>query len=634
MPTKSKYPTLEKINSPEELRTLHESQLETVAAELRNCLIDSVSGAGGHFAAGLGTVELTVALHYVFNTPHDRLVWDVGHQGYPHKILTGRRDRIGTIKQKDGLAPFLKRSESPHDVFGAGHSSTSISAALGMAVAASRSGSGRIAVPIIGDGGMTAGLAYEALDHAGEMEDIDMLVVLNANNMSISRNVGALCHYLTRLLASRFYSTVREGGRRVLNRIPPMWDLAKRTERHVKGMMVPGSFFEELGFEYFGPIDGHDVITLVKTLRNLKERKGPRLLHVVTAKGKGYPQAEADPIKYHGVSPFNPQTGIVPSKSKTPISPTYSQVFGDWLCDMAAQDDKLMGITPAMCEGSGLVRFASQYPDRYFDVGIAEQHSVTFAAGLACEGYHPVVAIYSTFLQRAYDQVIHDVVIQQLPVLFAIDRAGLVGSDGPTHAGSYDFTYLRCLPDTVVMAPADENECRQMLYTGHLLDQPTAVRYPRGKGPGVAIDQAFSAVPIGKAEKRREGRGGIALLAFGAMVTPAMEAAEQLDATVVNMRFVKPLDHEIILEAAATHDLTVTIEENVLAGGAGSAVNEYLAAQEVLVPVLNIGLPDRHIDHGSREEMLSMAGLDADSIVATIRTRWDQSMSRDAKAVG
>lgn len=632
MPTESKYPTLETVNSPEDLRALHESQLETVATELRSCLIDSVSGCGGHFAAGLGTVELTVALHYVFNTPHDRLVWDVGHQGYPHKILTGRRDRIGTIKQKDGLAPFLKRSESPYDVFGAGHSSTSISAALGMAVAASRSGSGRTAVPIIGDGGMTAGLAYEALDHAGGMEDIDMLVVLNANNMSISRNVGALCHYLTRLLASRFYSTVREGGRRVLNRIPPMWDLAKRTERHVKGMMVPGALFEELGFEYFGPIDGHDVMTLVKTLRNLKERKGPRLLHVVTAKGKGYPQAEADPIKYHGVSPFNPQTGIVPSKSKVPPSPTYSQVFGDWLCDMAAQDEKLMGITPAMCEGSGLVRFASQYPDRYFDVGIAEQHSVTFAAGLACEGYHPVVAIYSTFLQRAYDQVIHDVVIQQLPVLFAIDRAGLVGSDGPTHAGSYDYTYLRCLPDTVVMAPADENECRQMLYTGHLLDQPAAVRYPRGKGPGVAIDKVFSAVPIGKAEKRREGRG-IALLAFGAMVAPAMEAAEQFDATVVNMRFVKPLDHEIILEVAATHDLIVTIEENVLAGGAGSAVNEFLAAQEVLVPILNIGLPDRHIDHGSREEMLTMAGLDTDSIVAAIRHRSDRLMSRAAKVV-
>ncbi|MDH3691020.1 MAG: 1-deoxy-D-xylulose-5-phosphate synthase, partial [Gammaproteobacteria bacterium] len=568
MVEKNKYPTLEKIDSPEDLRKLPESQLEVVTGELRGYLIDSVSGCGGHFAAGLGTVELTVALHYVFDTPHDRVVWDVGHQCYPHKILTGRRDRIGTIKQKDGLAPFLKRSESPYDAFGAGHSSTSISAAVGMAVAALRSGSDRVAIPVIGDGGMTAGLAYEALDHAGSMEDIDLLVVLNANNMSISPNVGALCRYLTRVLSSRFYYTVREGGKKVLNRIPPMWDLAKRTERHVKGMIVPGALFEELGFEYFGPIDGHDVATLVKTLKNLKQRKGPRLLHVVTAKGKGYPQAEEDPVKYHGVSPFDPQIGIVPSTPKGHDSPTYSQVFGEWLCDMAAKDDKLMAITPAMREGSGMVKFSTEYPERYFDVGIAEQHSVTFAAGLACEGYRPVVAIYSTFLQRAYDQVIHDVVIQKLPVVFAIDRAGLVGSDGPTHAGSYDYTYLRCLPDTVVMAPADENECRQMLYTAYQLDRPAAVRYPRGKGPGVPIETEFSTLPIGKAQKRRDGKA-IALLAFGAMLTPALEVAKKFDATVVNMRFVKPLDKEIVLEMASNHDLLVTIEENVVAGGAG-----------------------------------------------------------------
>ncbi|HVS26303.1 MAG TPA: 1-deoxy-D-xylulose-5-phosphate synthase [Burkholderiales bacterium] len=630
----AKYPLLAAIHSPEDLRALPEDQLVPFSEELRNYLIDTVSGCGGHFAAGLGTIELTIALHYVFNTPEDRLVWDVGHQCYPHKILTGRRDRIGTIRQKNGLTPFLKREESPYDSFGAGHSSTSISAALGMAIAAAKQGGDRKAVAIIGDGGMTAGLAYEALDHAGGMKDIDLLVILNDNDMSISPNVGALSSYLARLLSGKVYSTVHESGKKVLKKFPTMWDLALRTEKHMKGMVTPGpgTFFEELGFNYIGPISGHDIPTLVKILKNLRDLKGPRLLHVVTRKGKGYAPAEADPVKYHGVTKFDPTVGIVPSKLK-PGSPTYTQVFGDWLCDMAALDERLIGITPAMREGSGLVKFSEVYPDRYFDVGIAEQHSVTVAAGMACDGLKPVVAIYSTFLQRAFDQVIHDVVIQNLPVLFAVDRAGLVGPDGPTHNGSYDFSYLRCLPNMVVMAPADENECRQMLYTGFRHNGPAAVRYPRGNGPGVAVQKEMTLLPVGRAELRRQGKK-IALLAFGTMVAPALEIAGKFDSTVVNMRFVKPLDEEMILKLADTHDSLVTIEENVIPGGAGSGVNECLAAHGVQIPVLNIGLPDRFIEHGSREEMLADAGLDKDGIARKVEKFYGSRVSPDKAAVG
>ncbi len=615
-----RYPLLETIDSPHDLRRLPRSRLKPLADELRAYLIESVSCCGGHFAAGLGTVELTIALHYVFNTPEDRLVWDVGHQCYPHKILTGRRDQIGTIRQRGGLSGFLKRSESEYDTFGAGHSSTSISAALGMAVAAARAGSDRRIVAVIGDGGMTAGLAYEALNHAGGL-DPDLLVVLNDNDMSISPNVGALSKYLARILSGKLYATVRKGGKKVLENIPPMWELAQRAERHVKGMVVPGTFFEELGFNYIGPIDGHDLDTLVKILTNLRGLKGPRLLHVVTRKGKGYGPAEADPVKYHGVTPFDPKVGIAPSGSKS--APTYTEVFGDWLCDMAALDGRLVGITPAMREGSGLVKFSERFPDRYFDVGIAEQHSVTFAAGLACEGLKPVVAIYSTFLQRAYDQVIHDVVLQNLPVLLAIDRAGVVGPDGATHAGSYDLTYLRCLPNTVVMAPADENECRQMLYTGFMINQPAAVRYPRGRGSGVPVESKMTALPIGKAQIRRQGRR-IALLAFGTMVSPAGEVGNRLDATVVNMRFVKPIDEEMVLRMAAMHDLLVTIEENVVAGGAGNAVNECLNEHGIDMHVLNLGLPDRFIEHGTREEMLRDAALDRESVFRTVQQYYER----------
>lgn len=629
MDSNKNYPLLQTINVPEDLRRLPESKLAQLAKELRDYLIECISQCGGHFGAGLGTVELTIALHHVFNTPEDRLVWDVGHQAYPHKILTGRRDQMGTIRKKDGLAPFLRRSESPYDAFGAGHSSTSISAALGMAVAAEREGSDRKIVAIIGDGGMTAGLAYEALDHGGDLK-ADLLVILNHNDMSISPNVAALSNYLARVLSGKFYRTMREGGEKALRHIPQMWKLAHRTSLHVKGMVIPGTFFEELGFDYFGPIDGHDLPTLIKTLKNLRALKGPRLLHVVTRKGKGYARAEADPVKYHGVTPFDPKVGIVASKSKG--SPTYTQVFGEWLCDMAERDERLIGITPAMREGSGLVNFEKRCPERYFDVGIAEQHSVTFAAGLAADGLKPVVAIYSTFLQRAYDQLIHDVVVQNLPVLFAIDRAGVVGPDGATHNGSYDLTYLRCLPNTVVMAPADENECRQMLYTGFLLDQPAAVRYPRGKGPGVEVQKEMKALPIGKAELRREG-SGIALLAFGAMVAPAMEVAEALNATVINMRFVKPLDIDMVLRLAATHDFLVTIEDNVVAGGAGSAVNDCLATQPERVPALNLGLPDSLIETGSREEMLAEASLDRAGILQSIEKHYRPRAAPKAIAV-
>ncbi len=626
MAEKKHYPILETIASPQDLRKLPISELEPLAREVRDFMIETVAQCGGHFGAGLGTVELTVALHYVFNTPEDRLVWDVGHQAYPHKILTGRRERMHTIRQKDGLAPFLRRSESEYDAFGAGHSSTSISAALGMAVAAAREGSDRKAVAIIGDGGMTAGLAYEALDHAGDLKT-DLLVVLNHNDMSISPNVAAMSNYLARLLSGRFYRTLRHGGEKVLSHIPPMWKLAHRASLHMKGMVVPGTFFEELGFDYFGPIDGHDLPTLVQTLKNLRELEGPRLLHVVTRKGKGYALAEADPVKYHGVTPFDPRVGMAPSAKKG--GPTFTEVFGTWLCDMAETDDRLVGITPAMCEGSGLVEFAKRYPDRYFDVGIAEQHSVAFAAGLAADGLKPVVAIYSTFLQRAYDQVIHDVVVQDLPVLLAIDRAGVVGPDGATHNGSYDLSYLRCLPNMVVMAPADENECRQMLYTGFQLNQPAAVRYPRGRGPGVQLQQEMTALPIGKAELRRRGQQ-VALLAFGVMLAPALDVAEELDATVVNMRFVKPLDEGLIMELADTHAALVTIEDNVLPGGAGSAVVECLGNHGREVQILNLGLPDALIETGSREEMLAEAGLDYAGILQAIKQRFGALLAHKA----
>ncbi len=609
------FPLLETIDTPADLRRLAESQLPVLCNELREFLIDTISRTGGHFAAGLGTIELTTALHYVLNTPDDRLVWDVGHQAYPHKILTGRRKQLDTIRKFGGLAPFPKREESPYDAFGVGHSSTSISAALGMAIAARLAGLERRAVAVIGDGGMTAGLAFEALNQAGDLR-ADLLVVLNDNEMSISPNVGALSTRLTKMLSGSMVASMREGGKRALKLMPPpMWELARRAEEHVKGMIVPGTLFEELGFNYFGPVDGHDVLGLVQTLRNLRDQRGPRLLHILTRKGKGYKQAEAEPVAYHGVSSFDPQHGLPPKKADN--RPTYTQVFGRWLCEMAERDQRLVGITPAMREGSGLVQFAQRFPERYFDVGIAEQHSVALAAGLACDGIKPVVAIYSTFLQRGYDQLIHDVALQNLPVLFAIDRAGLVGPDGPTHAGSFDLTYLRCIPNMVVMVPADENETRRMLCTGFALDQPAAVRYPRGKGPGAAVDDDLEPLPLGKAEIRRYGQG-TALLAFGSMVSVAEEIAAELDATVVNMRFVKPLDELTVLEVAASHERLVTLEENVVAGGAGSAVNECLAARGVQTRIRNIGLPDRFIDQGNREELLAVAGLDARSVLKAL----------------
>jgi len=608
-------PLLNAIGDPADLRALSAEQLPALASEVREYLLHTVSQSGGHLAAGLGTVELTIALHYVFNTPDDKLVWDVGHQAYPHKILTGRRERMPTIRKQDGLSAFPCRTESPYDTFGVGHSSTSISAALGMAIAAGLQGRDAHAVAIIGDGGLTGGMAFEALNHAGAL-DANLLVILNDNEMSISPNVGAMNNYLAKLLSGRFYSTIREGSKQLLkNRMPTVWELARRAEEHVKGMVAPGTLFEELGFNYIGPIDGHDLDTLVTTLRNLRNTNGPRFLHIVTKKGKGYLPAEKDPVAYHGVGTFDPSKDHLP-KAK-PSSPTYTEVFGQWLCDMAEKDPLLLGVTPAMREGSGLVEFEKRFPDRYFDVGIAEQHAVTLAAGQACEGFKPVVAIYSTFLQRGYDQLVHDVVLQELPVLFAIDRAGLVGPDGPTHAGSFDITYLRCLPGIVLMAPADENECRQMLYTGFQHNGPAAVRYPRGKGPGTAVESTMSLLPIGKAEVRRKGKG-IAILAFGSMVTPALEAGETLDATVVNMRFIKPLDEACILEMAASHDLIVTVEENTVSGGAGSGVNEVLNAHGVKTAILTIGLPDRFIEQGTREEVLTDAGLDTAGILASI----------------
>ncbi len=606
----SAYPLLARINSPEELRALPESDLKQVADELRAFLIDTVSNVGGHFAAGLGVVELTVALHYVFNTPHDRLVWDVGHQAYPHKVLTGRRDRLHTIRTWKGLAPFPKRSESEYDTFGVGHSSTSISAALGMALAAKQQGEDRHVVALVGDGAMTAGLAFEALNHAGSL-DADLLVVLNDNDMSISGNVGAMSNYFAKVLSGRVYAHLREGGKKALSIMPPVRELARRSEEFMKGMVAPGTLFEELGFNYIGPINGHDIHTLVTTLRNMRALKGPLFLHVVTRKGKGYEPAEKDPIKWHGPSAFNAATGEFPKKAIT--TPNYSDVFGEWICDMAEQEPRLVAITPAMREGSGLVEFAKRFPERYFDEGIAEQHAVTLAAGLACSGLKPVVAIYSTFLQRAYDQLVHDVALQNLPVLFAIDRAGLVGPDGPTHAGSFDFSYMRCLPNMVIMAPADEDECRQMLYTGIQLEQPASVRYPRGRGPGVRINKQMRALPIGEAEIRRKG-SGVAILAFGTMVEASQTTADALNLTLVNMRFIKPLDEEMILKLSASHDSLVTVEDNAIAGGAGSAVNELLQSHDVQIPVLNLGLPDRFIEQGSREQCLREAGLDADGI--------------------
>ena len=613
----SHYPLLDNIESPADLRALPESSLEQLAGEVRAFLLDSVSQSGGHFAAGLGSVELTIALHYLYQTPEDRIVWDVGHQAYPHKILTGRKDRLHTIRKSRGLAPFPKRAESRYDTYGVGHSSTSISAALGMAVAAELTGSMRRVVAVIGDGAMTAGLAFEAMNHAGAL-DTDLLVILNDNDMSISPNVGALSNRFAQILSGKLYTTVRAGSKKVLSQMPPMWELARRAEEHVKGLIVPGTLFEEFGFNYIGPIDGHDLPTLLTTLRNIKNLGGPQLLHVITKKGKGYAPAEADPVKYHGVTPFDPKVGIVPSNK--PKAPTYSKIFGDWICDMAAQDARLVAITPAMREGSGLVQFEKEYPDRYFDVAIAEQHSVNVAAGMACDGLKPVVAIYSTFLQRGFDQVVHDVVNQDLPVLFALDRAGLVGADGPTHNGSYDVAFLRCLPNMTVMAPSDENECRQMLYTGFTLDGPAAVRYPRGGGPGVEIVAEMEALPLGQAEIRRTGTR-VAILAFGTMVAPALEVAERIDATVVNMRFIKPLDVETVLDMAGSHELLITVEESAIAGGAGSAVNESLADAGVQVATGNYGLPDRLIQHGSRDDMLVDAGLTAEGIEAFIRAR-------------
>jgi 1-deoxy-D-xylulose-5-phosphate synthase len=614
------YELLKTIDSPADLRKLARKDLGPLAEELRGYVLESVAQTGGHLSSNLGTVELTIALHYVFNTPEDRLVWDVGHQTYPHKILTGRRERMNTLRQLGGISGFPRRAESEYDTFGTAHSSTSISAALGMALAARQKGEDRFAVAIIGDGAMTAGMAFEAMNNAGVHEDARLIVVLNDNDMSISPPVGALNRYLARLMSGRFYAAARAAGERVLGVVPPVWELAKRLEEHAKGMVVPGTLFEEFGFNYIGPIDGHDLESLIPTLQNLKALKGPQFLHVVTRKGQGYKLAEADPVLYHGPGKFDPAQGIV---AKPAGKPTYTQIFGEWLCDMAAKDERLVGITPAMREGSGMVEFEQKFPQRYYDVGIAEQHALTFAAGMACEGIKPVVAIYSTFLQRAYDQLIHDVALQNLPVLLAIDRAGLVGADGATHAGSYDLTYLRCLPNVSVLAPSDENECRQMLYTGFMQDHVVAVRYPRGTGPGVAVQKEMSQLPWGKGEVRRNGRR-VAILAFGSMVTPALAVGEALDATVVNMRFVKPLDTALLEQMAMAHDLLVTVEENVIAGGAGAACAEALAGLKLAPAMLHLGLPDKFIDHGDPAKLLSLQGLDAAGIQASISRRLQQ----------
>ncbi|KXS31567.1 MAG: 1-deoxy-D-xylulose-5-phosphate synthase [Candidatus Gallionella acididurans] len=610
------YSLLDTVNTPAELRALGREQLPQLASELREFLVESVSKTGGHLSSNLGTVELTIALHYIYDTPEDKLVWDVGHQTYTHKILTGRRGAMDKLRMAGGISGFPKREESPYDTFGTGHSSTSISAALGMAVAAKLQGSERRAVAVIGDGAMSGGMAFEALNNAGAM-DANLLVILNDNDMSISRPVGALNNYLARLMSGRFYAAMRRGSEKVLKGIPPVLEFAKRAEEHVKGMVTPSTLFEEFGFNYIGPIDGHDLDVLLGTLSNIRKLGGPQFLHIVTQKGKGYALAEEDCLLYHGVSKFDRANGVVPKPS---AQPTYTQVFGSWLCDIAEQDERAVGITPAMCEGSGLAEFAGRFPDRYFDVGIAEQHALTFAAGLACAGYKPVVAIYSTFLQRAYDQLIHDIAIQNLPVVLAIDRGGLVGADGATHAGSFDLSYLRCIPNITVMAPADENECRAMLYTAFQLNGPSAVRYPRGTGPGVAVNREMRALPIGKGELRRTGKR-VAILSFGSMLAPALAAAEQLDATVANMRFVKPLDEQLLLRLAREHELLVSVEENTILGGAGSAVAECLELHGVLIPLLQLGLPDRFIEQGEHGRMLADCGLDAQGLIARIETK-------------
>lgn len=617
----ARYPRLSRIQIPADLRQFDESELPAIAEELRGYLIESVGRSGGHFGAGLGVIELTVALHYLYETPHDRLVWDVGHQCYPHKILTGRRDTIHTVKQKDGVAPFPKREESEYDTFGVGHSSTSISAALGMAIALAQQGDDRKVVAVIGDGAMTAGMAFEALNHAGGMEpEPNLLVILNDNQMSISENVGGLTKMLGRLSSSRTLNALREGGKKLLgDKKKPPARFMRRWEEHWKGMFVPSTLFEQMGFHYTGPIDGHDVEALVGALKTLKTLKGPQLLHILTTKGKGYELAEGDQIGYHAVGPFDPEKGLV-SKGGAK-KPTYTDIFSDWLCDMAATEPKLLGITPAMREGSGLVRFSREYPDRYFDVAIAEQHAVTLAAGMACEGSKPVVAIYSTFLQRGYDQLVHDVAIQQLDVMFAIDRGGVVGPDGATHAGNLDLSYLRCVPHMVVMAPADENECRQMLSTGYHFNGPAAVRYPRGTGPGVAIDSNLDTLPIGKADLRVRGTR-VALLAFGSTVAAAEQVGRELGLTVVNMRFVKPLDRDLLLDLARNHQGFVTIEDNVVMGGAGSGVAELLNAEGMTLPVLHLGLPDEFQHHASREDLLAEAGIDAAGIRGSVLKRW------------
>ncbi len=615
----SKYPLLERIDSPSDLRRFERKDLGPLADELRAFLLESVSRTGGHLSSNLGTVELSIALHYVFNTPEDRIVWDVGHQTYGHKVLTGRREAMAGLRQFGGISGFPRRSESSFDTFGTAHSSTSISAALGMAVAAHQAGTARKSIAVIGDGAMSAGMAFEALNNAGVM-DSDLLVILNDNEMSISPPVGALTNILARLLSGRTFNAARRAGEKVLRISPSMLEFAKRVEEHVKGMITPGTLFEEFGFNYIGPIDGHDLDVLIPTLQNLKKLQGPLFLHVVTRKGQGYKLAEADPILYHGVSKFDHTAGIQ-SSGKGGAKPTYTQIFGDWLCDMAAADKRLVGITPAMREGSGLVRFAQEYPERYFDVGIAEQHALTFAAGMACEGAKPVVAIYSTFLQRAYDQLIHDVALQNLPVMFAIDRGGLVGADGATHHGAFDLSYLACIPNMLIMAPADEDECRKMFSTAYRYDGPSAVRYPRGTGMGVTPEAGFTTLAIGRGEVRRRGRG-IALLAFGSLLAPALAAAEELDATVANMRFVKPLDIELILELARSHELIVTLEENAVIGGAGSEVARTLEEAGIVRPFMRLGLPDHFIDHGDQAQLMNVVGLDAAHIVERVRARF------------
>lgn len=616
-------PLLDRASTPDELRRLGEAELETLADELREYLLYTVGQTGGHFGAGLGVIELTVALHYVFDTPDDRLVWDVGHQAYPHKILTGRRERMSTLRQKDGIAAFPRRSESEYDTFGVGHSSTSISAALGMAIAARLQGSKRKSVAVIGDGAMTAGMAFEALNHATEV-NANMLVILNDNDMSISKNVGGLSNYLAKILSSRTYASMREGSKKILSRLPGAWEIARKTEEHAKGMLVPGTLFEELGWNYIGPIDGHDLPTLLATLRNMRDLEGPQFLHIITRKGKGFSPAEADPIGYHAITKLEPlKADNAAAAPKASSGPKYSSVFGQWLCDMAAADPRLIGITPAMKEGSDLVAFSEKFPERYFDVAIAEQHAVTLAAGMACEGSKPVVAIYSTFLQRAYDQLIHDVAVQNLDVLFAIDRAGLVGEDGPTHAGSFDLSYLRCIPGMLVMTPSDENELRRMLTTGHLYNGPAAVRYPRGTGPNAPIDAELTPLEIGKGEIRRQGKQ-TALLVFGVQLAEALKVGEQLDATVVDMRFVKPLDEALVRELADSHELLVTIEENSIMGGAGSAVSEFLAQDGLIKPVLHLGLPDYYVEHAKPAQMLAECGLDASGIEKAVRQRLAQ----------